>query len=110
MIVILSMLACLASTQEFLNNIPITFSLSGTLNYIPTSGGVPIQGYSIAIGFDRYSWLGTFHSIQVSSSKLSPPLIIMTPSSFNVLRHLLMEYTHAQLLTIMYLQVGPHPS
>ena len=45
--------------QEFLQNAPISFKLNGLTSYVPSSGGVAIQGYSLTVGFSRYSWLGT---------------------------------------------------
>ena len=59
MILILSILISISSAQELLNNVPITFGLLGNVNYIPSTGGVAIPGYTVTIGFDRYSWLGT---------------------------------------------------
>lgn len=56
--VILALLAT-GEAQELLNNVPITFRLSGSINYVPTSGGIGIPGYNFTVGFDRYSWLGT---------------------------------------------------
>lgn len=45
--------------QVYLNNAPITFSLAGTTQYVPSTGGPNIPGYTFNLGFDRYSWLGT---------------------------------------------------
>jgi len=45
-------------TQEFLNNVPITFSMNGSTNYVPSSGGIAIPGYKFTVGYDRFSWLG----------------------------------------------------
>lgn len=44
--------------QIYLNNAPITFSLTGKVQYIPTTGGLQIPGYTFNLGFDRYSWIG----------------------------------------------------
>ena len=41
-----------------LDGIPITFSLAGDLNYTPTSGGVPILGYKMIVGYSKNSWIG----------------------------------------------------
>ena len=57
LLIILALLAT-GLTQEFLNNVPIVFSLNGNINYVPSSGGIPIPGYNFTVGFDRYSWLG----------------------------------------------------
>lgn len=53
------MLLGLALAQQiYLNNAPITFSLAGTTQYVPSTGGPNIPGYTFNLGFDRYSWLG----------------------------------------------------
>lgn len=59
---ILVLLTVVASVgqQIYLNNAPIVFGLLGIVNYVPNTGGVPIQGYQFNVGFDRYSWLGSF--------------------------------------------------
>lgn len=57
LLIILALLAT-AFTQEYLNNVPITFKLNGNVNYVPSSGGIAIPGYNFTVGFDRYSWLG----------------------------------------------------
>lgn len=72
-----------ANAQELLMNVPITFSLNGLINYMPSSGGVATQGYSLTVGFNRYSWLGTHATTQESCSPLSPPPITTTPSYYN---------------------------
>lgn len=57
LLIVLCFLA-LASSQEMINNVPITFSLSGNVFYFPTSGGVNTPGYTFNIGFSVYQWLG----------------------------------------------------
>jgi hypothetical protein len=58
--IILTLLAT-ALAQEYINNVPIIFSLNGSVSYIPSSGGIAIPGYNFTVGFDRHSWLGTKH-------------------------------------------------
>jgi hypothetical protein len=58
MLMLLAVLVLPTREQEFLENVPITFALGGTVQYIPSTGGVAIQGYQITVGFDRFSWLG----------------------------------------------------
>lgn len=48
----------LSLAQEFLNDVAITFSLSGTTSYVPSTGGVAIPGYTFNAAFSRYQWLG----------------------------------------------------
>lgn len=72
-----------ATAQELLMNVPITFSLNGLINYIPSSGGVATQGYSLTVGFNRYSWLGKHTTTQESCSPLSPPPTTTTLSFYN---------------------------
>ena len=67
MIIILSCIFAIVVGQEYLQDVPITFSLNGATTYVPSTGGVAIPGYSITIGFTRYSWLGK-HYIQLRSS------------------------------------------
>ena len=59
LITICLLLLTQSNSQEFLQNVPITFSLNGMTSYVPSTGGVAIQGYSLTAGFSRYSWLGT---------------------------------------------------
>ena len=56
------------SSQELLKDQPITFALSGTTTYVPSTGGVAIPGYSMTIGFNRFQWLGKDCLIQGSCS------------------------------------------
>jgi len=55
----------LTASQEFLQNVPITFALTGITSYVPSTGGVSIQGYQLTAGFSRYSWLGTLSLTKV---------------------------------------------
>ena len=57
---IVALLLSFASCQEFLNDVPITFSLGGLTSYVPSTGGVAIPGYTFTAGFGRYQWLGNF--------------------------------------------------
>lgn len=66
MLLLLMALLPVVYPQAFMNNVPIYLQLQGTTTYIPSTGGVPIPGYTITIGFDRYQWLGNPSSIQVS--------------------------------------------
>lgn len=50
-------LSCI-SAYELLNQVPVTFSISGNISYTPTSGGASIPGYIIKIGFYSYPWIG----------------------------------------------------
>lgn len=47
--------------SQYLNNIPLTFKMNGLESYTPNTGGIPIQGYSLTLGFDRFQWLGNIH-------------------------------------------------
>jgi len=53
--------------SQHLNNIPITFQLSGLTNYIPDIGGVGIPGYTFTLGYNYKSWIGIYNVIQVYS-------------------------------------------
>ena len=68
MLILFLPLVILATNQGYLNNIPITFQLQGSTNYVPSTGGIAIPGYTIRIGFDRYQWLGTHTFIKGSCS------------------------------------------
>jgi hypothetical protein len=57
-----------AQQQIYLNNVPIVFALQGSTSYVPNTGGIPIPGYRLNVGFDRYPWLGTPIITQASSS------------------------------------------
>jgi len=78
LLIILALLAT-ALTQEYINNVPLTFSLTGNVSYIPSSGGIANPGYNFTVGFDRYSWLGTTHLTQAYNSKHSHPPITTIP-------------------------------
>lgn len=67
-ILALATLSAAVTQQVYLNNVPILFALQGTLTYVPNTGGVPIPGYALTVGFDRYSWLGILLLTQASNS------------------------------------------
>jgi len=58
MFLLIAILISPCLSQEFLNNVPITFNLKGSVYYVPSSGGIAIPGYNFTVGFERYSWLG----------------------------------------------------
>lgn len=65
MILLFVIAVAIGQAQEFLNNVPILFALEGDQSYMPSAGGgIPVAGYSIKIGFDRFSWLGSSFEIQ----------------------------------------------
>lgn len=41
-----------------LDNFPIKFKLNGITTYTPDSGGSPLNGYKLTIGYRNYQWLG----------------------------------------------------
>lgn len=47
-----------SSAYEILDGIPVTFEIGGDITYTPTSGGVPIPGYKLRVGYNRRSWIG----------------------------------------------------
>lgn len=61
-IIILSAILPIAILQH-LNNIPITFQLSGLTTYVPDTGGVAIPGYIFTLGYNYKSWIGTYNII-----------------------------------------------
>jgi hypothetical protein len=63
----LAMMVCILGQTPYLKDVPITFALEGDITYTPSTGGAPIPGYSIRIGYDRFSWLGHPAFTQVSS-------------------------------------------
>lgn len=46
------------SNNGILNNIPITFQMSGLVTYTPDSGGATRSGYKLRLGFSTNQWLG----------------------------------------------------
>ena len=58
-ILILSAILAFALFQ-YLNDIPITFQLSGLTTYIPDTGGIAIPGYTFTLGYNYKSWIGKY--------------------------------------------------
>lgn len=61
----ITFLLCLIATTispshayELLDGIPVTFKIDGDISYTPSSGGVPILGYKLKVGYDKHSWIG----------------------------------------------------
>jgi hypothetical protein len=44
--------------EPILDNYPIKFQLNGATTYTPDSGGSPLNGYKLTIGYTNYQWLG----------------------------------------------------
>ncbi len=44
-----------------LDGIPFEFNLAGNVSYVPTSGGIPIPGYMLNIGYTKHQWIGKFY-------------------------------------------------
>lgn len=61
-IIILSVVLPIALLQ-FIDNIPITFQLSGLTTYVPDTGGIAIPGYTLKVGYNYKSWIGTANFI-----------------------------------------------
>ena len=47
-----------SNAYELLDDIPVTFKIDGDITYTPSSGGVPILGYKLKVGYDKHSWIG----------------------------------------------------
>ena len=69
------LLVVIKSTM-LLDNVEVTFTMGGSINYVPSSGGVAISGYSLTLGYDKHSWLGILMLTKGFSSKLQPLTII----------------------------------
>ena len=53
---------------ELLDDIPVTFKIDGDVSYTPTSGGAPILGYKLKVGYDKHSWIGIKFMEQTSQN------------------------------------------
>lgn len=77
--IILIALLPLALTKAILDNVEVTFQLGGSINYVPSSGGVAIPGYSLTVGYDKHSWIGTIFLSQAFNFKPQLQQITTTP-------------------------------
>lgn len=56
--IIVATLLSLSLTRAILDNMAVNFQLSGLTNYIPSSGGLGVPGYTFTLGYDKHSWIG----------------------------------------------------
>jgi hypothetical protein len=52
-------LLCISSVlgDGVLNSLPVTFSMTGSVSYIPDNGGGTQNGYKLTLGYSGSSWL-----------------------------------------------------
>jgi hypothetical protein len=73
-------LTCLIITNSdaILANIPVTFTMSGSISYTPDAGGSPQTGYLLTLGFIGQSWLG----VQFVNSGANNDFLVLQISDF----------------------------
>ena len=51
------LLTCLTQSATILNNLPVTFTMTGGTTYTPDAGGATQNGYTINLGYTGASWI-----------------------------------------------------
>jgi hypothetical protein len=75
---LLAFLLHVAATDAVLNNLPVTFTMSGSAPYIPDAGGSSQTGYTLTIGYVGQSWLG----VEFVNSGANSDFIVLKISDF----------------------------
>lgn len=68
----------LAKGDAILNNMPVTFTMSGSTTYTPDAGGAQQTGYLLTLGYLGESWLG----VQFVNPGSNSDLLVLQISDF----------------------------
>lgn len=74
------LVTCIIGTNSdaILNNLPVTFTMSGSKSYLPDSGGASQLGYVLTLGYAGESWLG----VQFVNSGANNDFLVLQISDF----------------------------